>query len=76
MKVYLYRGLGKQKLAIPFDGDGPGSDLFIGEVIRFYVDEAIYEDGRIDPRSLNAVGRLGGSNYDAIGVVFFIENPK
>ena len=73
MKVYLYRGLGMQKLAIPFNGDGPGSDLFIGEVIRLYVDEAIYEDGRIDSRSLTAVGRLGGSNYDTIGVAFYCK---
>jgi len=63
-------------LAIPLGGDGPGSDLFIGEVVRFHIDEEIYEDGRIDPRGLNAVSRLAGSSYAAIGDIFSIDRPK
>ncbi|MFD1929571.1 flavin reductase family protein [Sporosarcina siberiensis] len=62
--------------AIPLGGDGAGSDLFIGEVVRFHVDEAIYENGRIDPRGLNAISRLAGSSYAAIGDIFSIERPK
>lgn len=62
--------------AVPFGGEGPGSDLFIGEVVQFHVDEAIYENGRIDPRGLNAVSRLAGANYAAIGEIFSIERPK
>lgn len=49
--------------SIPFGGDGPGSDLFIGEVVCFHIDKAIYEDGRIDPRGLNAVSRLAFIRY-------------
>lgn len=62
--------------AIPLGGEGPGSDLFIGEVIQFHVDEGIYEDGRIDPRGLNAVSRLAGTNYAKIGDIFSIERPE
>lgn len=62
--------------AIPLGGEEPGSDLFIGEVVRFHLDEAIYEDGRIDPRGLNAVSRLAGSSYAKIGDIFSIERPK
>lgn len=62
--------------AIPLGGDGPGSDLFIGEVVRFHIDEEIYEDGRIDPRGLNAVSRLAGSSYAEIGDIFSIDRPK
>lgn len=62
--------------SIPFGKDGPGSDLFIGEIVRFHVDEAIYEDGQIDPRGLNAVSRLAGANYAKIGDIFPIERPK
>lgn len=62
--------------AIPLGGDGPGSDLFIGEVICFHVNEAIYENRRIDPRGLDAVSRLAGANYAAIGEIFSIERPK
>jgi len=62
--------------AIPLGGDGPGSDLFIGEVVRFHIDEEIYEDGRINPRGLNAISRLAGSSYAAIGDIFSIDRPK
>ena len=62
--------------AIPLGGDGAGSDLFIGEVVFFHIDEAIYDDGRIDPRGLNAVSRLAGSSYAAIGDIFSIDRPK
>lgn len=62
--------------AIPLGGEEPGSDLFIGEVVRFHLDEAIYEDGRIDPRGLNAVSRLAGNSYAKIGDIFSIERPK
>jgi len=61
---------------IPLGGDGPGSDLFIGEVVRFHIDEEIYEDGRINPRGLNAISRLAGSSYAAIGDIFSIDRPK
>lgn len=62
--------------AIPLGGDGPGSDLFIGEVVHFHIDKKIYEDGRIDPRGLNAVSRLAGSSYAAVGDIFSIDRPK
>lgn len=62
--------------AIPLGGEGPGSDLFIGEIIRFHIDEGIYEDGRIDPRGLNAVSRLAGTNYAKIGDIFSMARPK
>ncbi|PIC62560.1 hypothetical protein CSV79_16490 [Sporosarcina sp. P13] len=62
--------------AIPLGGDGPGSDLFIGEIVRFHMDEKIYEDGRIDPRGLNAISRLAGSSYAKVGEIFSIERPK
>lgn len=62
--------------AVALGGDGSGSDLFIGEVLRFHIDEGIYEDGRIDPRGLNAISRLAGSSYAAIGDIFSIDRPK
>ncbi|MCZ8533844.1 flavin reductase family protein [Psychrobacillus psychrodurans] len=62
--------------AIPLGGEEPGSDLFVGEVVRFHIDEAIYENGRIDPKGLNAISRLAGSSYATIGDIFSIERPK
>ncbi|WP_223636629.1 flavin reductase family protein [Planococcus sp. 4-30] len=62
--------------SVPLGGDGPGSDLFIGKIVRFHLDEAIYENGRIDPRGLDAISRLAGTNYAAIGEIFSMERPK
>ncbi|MEK3986713.1 flavin reductase family protein [Paenibacillus sp. FSL K6-3166] len=63
--------------AIPLGGgEEPGSDLFIGEIVQFHIDESIYQEGRIDPRALNAVSRLAGANYATIGEIFEIERPK
>lgn len=62
--------------AIPLGGEEPGSDLFIGEIVQFHIDEEIYQKGHIDPRGLNAVSRLAGSNYATIGEIFTIERPE
>ncbi|MFZ0579369.1 MAG: flavin reductase family protein [Psychrobacillus psychrotolerans] len=62
--------------AIPLGGEEPSSDLFIGEVVQFHIDEGIYEDGKVDAKSLNAVSRLAGTNYATIGKIFSLERPK
>ena len=66
----------RQVQAIPLGGEEPGSDLFIGEVVRFHITETIYDEGRIDPKGLNAISRLAGANYAKIGEIFSIERPK
>ena len=40
-----------------------GGSLVIGEVIRFHVKDEVFEDFRIDPDRLRAVGRMGGPTY-------------
>lgn len=62
--------------AIPLGNEEHGTDLFIGEIVQFHIDETIYNEGRIDPRELNAVSRLAGSDYATIGHIFTIERPK
>lgn len=57
-------------------GEEQTGDLFIGEVVQFHIDEAIYQEGRIDPRKLQAVSRLAGSNYAKIGDIFELERPQ
>lgn len=64
--------------AIPLGGTQEGiagSDLFIGEVVMFHIDESLYHEGRIDAATLNAVSRLAGANYAKVGEVFTIERP-
>lgn len=63
--------------AIPL-GDGESvCDLFIGEIVQFHLDEAVYdENGRINAEALNPVSRLAGAEYAKIGELFSIERPE
>jgi flavin reductase (DIM6/NTAB) family NADH-FMN oxidoreductase RutF len=55
-------------------GRGP-SDVFLLEVVRFHLDDAILVDGLPDPARLRAVGRLGGSSYCLADRPFEIHRP-
>lgn len=63
--------------ALPLGGsaESPGCDLLIGRVVRFHIDEALYENGRIDAKALKPVSRLAGSDYAKLGEQFSIERP-
>ncbi len=62
--------------AIPLpNDDNPGSDLIIGRIVQYHIDEDIYDDGKIDPRGLRAVSRLAGANYAKIGDMFELIRP-
>ncbi|HEM7325277.1 TPA: flavin reductase family protein [Enterococcus faecium] len=54
------------------------ADLFLLEVQKYHLNETVYDDktGRIDPRKLNAVSRLAGNDYAAIGEIFTIARPE
>lgn len=43
--------------------------LFLGEVVRFHVDEPLLTDGRIDMLNVDTVGRLGGPYYTRIDLL-------
>ncbi|GGH32021.1 flavin reductase family protein [Paenibacillus segetis] len=64
--------------AIPLGGteDAPATDLLIGRVVRFHVDESLYHNGHIDPEKLQPVSRLAGANYSKLGEIFSIERPE
>lgn len=57
------------------EGDAIGCDLLIGRIVAYHVDEAIYEDGKIDPHKLGAISRLAGNDYAKIGDIFTMERP-
>lgn len=57
------------------ENESIGVDLIIGKVVRFHIDETIYEAGRIDQKKLAAVSRLAGSNYAKIGETFSLDRP-
>jgi len=63
--------------SIPLGGEegAPACDLLIGRVVYFHLDEAVYENGHIDPVKLAPVSRLAGSSYAKLGETFSIERP-
>ncbi len=65
--------------AIPLGGtaERPAADLLIGRVVRFHIDESVYEEnGRIHAAELKAVSRLAGNDYAGLGPVFSIPRPE
>ena len=64
--------------AIPLGGseDCPSCDLLIGRIIRYHIDEDIYDQGRVDPERLKPVARLAGHFYTKLGERFELERPK
>lgn len=53
-----------------------GGSLVIGEVVRFHVADELFEDYKIDPEKLRAVGRMGGPTYARTTDRFDLERPK
>ncbi|MFZ4846772.1 flavin reductase family protein [Enterococcus casseliflavus] len=51
-------------------------DLLLLEVVGYQIAEDVYQDGKIDPRALQAVSRLAGNSYATIGEIFDIKRPS
>lgn len=61
---------------VPIGSDGENRYvLFICEVIAFHVRDDLWREGRIDPRGLSPLGRLGGNAYTHPGEVFEMDRP-
>ncbi len=52
------------------------ADLLLLEVVGYQIAEDVYQDGKIDPRVLQAVSRLAGNSYATIGEIFDIKRPS
>jgi len=53
-----------------------GGSLVIGEVVRFHVADELFDNFRIDPDKLRAIGRMGGPTYTRTTDRFEMERPK
>ena len=53
-----------------------GGNLVLGEVVRFHVADDLFEDYRIDPDKLRAIGRMGGPTYARTMDRFDLLRPK
>ena len=47
-----------------------GTSLILGRIVHVHVDDAIWVDGRVDPKRLTFVGRLGDDLYCRINDIF------
>ena len=51
-------------LQVIYTGDKPASGVIVlGEVVRFHVREALFENFRVDAAGLDAVGRMAGNTW-------------
>lgn len=51
------------------------ADLFLFKIQRYHIASDIYQNGRIDPRGLDAMSRLAGHDYGDIGEIITIPRP-
>jgi flavin reductase (DIM6/NTAB) family NADH-FMN oxidoreductase RutF len=52
-----------------------GGSIVLGEVLRFHVEEALFDNFRIDPDRLHAIGRMGGPTYARTTDRFELPRP-
>src|ERR1700679_902395 len=52
-----------------------GGSLVLGEVLRFHVRQDLFDNFRIDPDKLRAIGRMAGSTYIRTSDRFDMEKP-
>jgi flavin reductase (DIM6/NTAB) family NADH-FMN oxidoreductase RutF len=51
-------------MQVIYTGDKPASGVIVlGEVVRFHVRKDLFDDFRIDPAGLDAVGRMAGNTW-------------
>lgn len=53
-----------------------GGSIVLGEVLRFHIRESLFDNFRIDPDKLNAIGRMAGSTYVRTTDRFEMKRPK
>ncbi len=53
-----------------------GGNIIIGQVVLFHVDDSLFENFRIDPDKLGAIGRMGGPVYARTHDRFEMIRPR
>jgi len=63
---------------IPLGGttEQPQTDLIIGEVVHYVIDDQYIENNRLNTDNLNPVSRLGKTEYAELGTRFSLDRPK
>ncbi|HUN83628.1 MAG TPA: flavin reductase family protein [Terracidiphilus sp.] len=51
-------------LQVIYTGHAPGSGVIVlGEIVRFHIRQDLFDDFRVDPAGLDAVGRMAGNTW-------------
>ncbi len=53
-----------------------GASIVIGRVVRFHLDDSLFDNFRIDPDKLRAIGRMGGPTYARTADRFDMPRPN
>jgi len=61
---------------LDFSAPPHGGSLVIGEIVFIHIDDRHFKDGRLDPNSLDLVGRMGGLQYSRTRERFEMVRPK
>jgi flavin reductase (DIM6/NTAB) family NADH-FMN oxidoreductase RutF len=62
---------------VPIGGGPLAANLVIGEVLVIHVnDDLLTESGRVDPRKLRTIARLGGDDYCRSTDLFEMKRPR
>lgn len=61
---------------LDFSSPPHGGSLVIGEILSVHIDEKHLKEGRIDPDSLDLIGRMGGMQYSRTTPRFEMVRPK
>ncbi len=58
-----------------YGSEGGAGHLIVGEIRLIHIDEAVINDGKIDPALLQAVGRMGGEDWCTTSDRFDFPRP-
>jgi flavin reductase (DIM6/NTAB) family NADH-FMN oxidoreductase RutF len=61
---------------IDFGTEPPSGSLVIGEIVSMHFDEEVLKEGRLDPDSLDLIGRMGGMQYSRTTPRFELRRPE
>jgi flavin reductase (DIM6/NTAB) family NADH-FMN oxidoreductase RutF len=65
-----------ENLTVGGSNNSTSTDLILGEVIGIYIDDSLYQDGKLSTSLLKPVARLGGIDYTEITSTFSIPRPQ
>ncbi len=59
-----------------FEEGESATDVIIGKIVKYHVDDDLIKDGVVDTKKLKPVARLGGKQYAKLGKIFELERPE